>query len=65
MNARAETSLIPRATIEEIVGYRNQAIALYGDAYNALAAADAAVKAAAEMARRAYPGINTYNHSHE
>lgn len=56
-------AVIPRATIEDIVGYRNEALKLYEIAHSKIGDASEAVKAADEMARRAYPGINNYNHS--
>ena len=54
--------LIPRATIEQVVGYRDKALELYAEAYVALEAADQAVKTAAKMAAQAHPGVNGYNH---
>lgn len=54
--------LIPRATIEQVVGYRDKALALYAEAYVALEAADQAVKTAQKMAAQAHPGVNGYNH---
>ncbi len=57
------TALIPRATVEDIVRFRNEAIALYGVAYEKIAEAQAAVEAASGMARRASPGINGYNYA--
>ncbi len=59
----AGTALVHRATIEEVVRYRNRALELYAEAYEAIGAADKAVKAAHEMAQRASPGINGYNYS--
>lgn len=54
-----------RATIEELVATHDRAIAMYSEAWAAIGAADAAVKAAAEMASRCSPGINLYNYGHE
>lgn len=48
---------IPRETIEQIVGYRNEAIALYAEAFEAIALADAAVKKAAAKWKLASPGV--------
>jgi len=58
------TALMPRPTIEELVRYRNTALELYEVAFGKIAEADAAIKAAHEMARRASPGVNSYNVSH-
>jgi len=55
--------IMPRSTIEDIVNYRNEALRLYEVAYGVIGEASAAVKEAAEMARRCYPGINSYNYS--
>lgn len=63
--AMTGTAIVTRATVEEIVACRDRALALYAEAYDALAAADAAVKAARDMAGRASPGINGYNYQHE
>lgn len=40
------TELIPRATVEQIVGHRNRALELYGEAFTAIELADRAIKAA-------------------
>lgn len=56
-------AIMPRNTVEDIVRFRNEAIELYGVAYAKVEEADAAIKAAAKVASRAYPGINSYNHS--
>lgn len=56
----AGRELIPRSTIEEIVGYRNRAIELYGNAFTAIEAADKAIKAAHVMAARASGGAQIY-----
>ncbi|MGD9613800.1 MAG: DUF4942 domain-containing protein [Alphaproteobacteria bacterium] len=53
-------TLIPRATIEEIVGYRNKALELYSEAWTAIEAADRAIKAANAMARLASGGVDAY-----
>jgi len=64
MNAFTKTDIVPRPTIETIVGFRNRALELYAEAFNAIEAADKAIKAAHEMARHAAPGIglNSYNY---
>jgi hypothetical protein len=54
--------IIPRATVEEIVAYRNKALELYADAYEAIDRAHEAVKTAHAMAARAHPGTNNYNY---
>jgi hypothetical protein len=54
--------LIPRATIEEIVGYRDRALELYAEAWVALSIGAEAVRQANQMAMRAHPGINGYNY---
>jgi hypothetical protein len=57
------TDLIPRSTIEQIVGYRDAALKLYAEAHNAIAAADAKIKEAHAMAQRAYLGeVNGYTY---
>lgn len=48
-------ALVPRATVEELVGYRNRAIELYRDAFAAIEQADTAIKAAHAMGKRAAP----------
>lgn len=53
------TQLVPRATIEEIVANRDAALALYEQAYEAIARADEALSAAHQMARRAAPSGQT------
>lgn len=53
MNAFTKTDIVPRPTIETIVGFRNRALELYAEAFNAIEAADKAIKAAHEMARHA------------
>jgi hypothetical protein len=65
MNAHTGTALVRRATVEEIVGYRNRALELYARAFDAIAEADAKIKEAADMARRVHPGTNSYNYHHE
>jgi len=49
----AARELIPRSTVEEIVGYRNKALELYDQAFTAIEQADTAIKAAHAMAQRA------------
>jgi hypothetical protein len=56
------TTLIPRATIEDVVGFRDKALELYGEAWTAIERADAALRAAHDMAARAHPGVNNYNY---
>jgi hypothetical protein len=51
MNAQGKidstgTALVTKATVVEMVGYRDDAIALYRAAFDQIAAADAAMKAA-------------------
>src|SRR3954468_4694026 len=58
--APGSTELVPRATIEEIVAYRNRALDLYVEAWTAIEAADRAVKAANEMADKAAGGTSAY-----
>jgi hypothetical protein len=58
------TQIVPRATIEEIVGYRNKALELYADAYTAIAAASEAIQRAHKMAERAHPGLNSFYVEH-
>jgi len=55
-----KTALIPRATVEEVVAYRNKAIELYGEAFTAIEAADKAMKAAHAMASQAAGGAEIY-----
>lgn len=61
----AGRELIPRATIEEIVGYRNRALELYSEAFTAIERADTAIKAANEMAARAAGDVQVYVSSRE
>jgi len=56
-------AIMPRATIEDIVRYRNEAAALYEIAYGKIEEAATTIGLASERARMAYPGINSYNHS--
>jgi len=53
-------ALVPRATIEELVGYRNKALELYREAFAAIETADRAIKAARAMGRRAAPHGTEY-----
>lgn len=63
MNAPNPIAL--RETVEDIVRYRNEALALYRVAFGKVAEADAAEKAAADMASRACGGrVNNYSHDH-
>lgn len=52
-------AIAPRDTVEHIVKCRNDAIALYEDAFAKIAEAGAAVSAAADMWRRAAPKMET------
>jgi hypothetical protein len=63
MNARANLPM-PRATVEQIVESRDEALTLYERAYAAIAAADEAIQAAHEMARRAAP-IERNNYTYD
>lgn len=54
-------ALIPRATIEQIVGHRNRAIALYEEAFSGIAEADAKIKAARAETEKAAPGQHFYD----
>jgi len=56
-------AIMPRATIEDIVRYRDQAMALYEAAYAKISDAAEAIKAAHAMARNCHPGTNSYNYS--
>ncbi|MBN9314201.1 MAG: DUF4942 domain-containing protein [Devosia sp.] len=58
-------AIMPRATIEQIVGFRNAALDLYSIAYDRLLDAEEAVAAAKVMAGNASPGINGFNYGHE
>lgn len=62
MTNHSAHELVPRDTVELIVGYHDKALELYARAYDLLEVADAAVKAAHEMAGRAHPGINGFNY---
>jgi hypothetical protein len=54
-------ALIPRATIEQIVGHRNRAIELYEEAFAAVAEADAKIRAARAEADKAAPNQHFYD----
>jgi hypothetical protein len=59
------TELIPRATIEEIVGHRNAALEMYATAWDALDFANAKVQEATGRAKRAYLGqVNCFTVDH-
>lgn len=58
-------AIVPRASIEQTVAWRNAALDLYAEAYGKIAEADAAVRAAQDMAARISPGINNFNYGHE
>jgi hypothetical protein len=53
-----DTALIPATTIEEIVGHRNKAIELYREAFEKIAIAEAAFKAANAEVREACGNVN-------
>lgn len=55
------TALVPRTTVTALVAQRDAALAAYGTAYIALAAASDAVIQAANLLAAATPGINSYN----
>lgn len=55
-------ALVPRATIDDVVRYRNQTIALYEAAFAKIEEAHAALKAAHEMGERCHPGVTSYNY---
>ncbi|MDP3078652.1 DUF4942 domain-containing protein [Bradyrhizobium sp.] len=57
-------ALVSRATVEEIVGYRNQALSLYEEAWGAIETADQKIKAAALMAARCNPSERHFTSSH-
>lgn len=62
MNAHTNLPM-PRATVEQIVECRNQALELYEEAYTAIAAADEAIQRAHAMAHRAAPlETNSYTY---
>lgn len=56
----AGRELIPQATVEEIVAHRNNALRLYGEAFTAIEAADAAIKEAHAEAARAAGNVRPY-----
>lgn len=58
-----ETNLIPRATVEEIVGHRDRAIRLYVEAHAALARADQAVREAQVATAEATLGFGKSFHA--
>jgi hypothetical protein len=55
-------ALVPRATIEDVVRYRNQTIGLYETAFDKIEEAHEALEAAREMAARCHPGVTSYNY---
>lgn len=59
-------ALMPRASVEELVGYRDEALRLYEEAYRKIEEARQAFDIAHDMARRAAPigGLNDYNYNH-
>ena len=55
--------LMPRASVEQIVDFRNRALALYEEAYLSISQAHEAITAAHAMAQRAAPlSTNNYNY---
>ena len=59
-------ALIPRATVAQICAQRRHALALYGEAYQALSGAHAAMAAAHKAANDAAPcGVTSYSRSTE
>lgn len=58
-------AIVPRNTIEQVVEYRNRALAMFEDAHRMLEATHKAEAAAIDMAKRAFPATNAYNASHE
>lgn len=56
------TDIVPRATIEDVVRYRNEALRLYEAAFDRIEEAHAAFTAAHDMAARAHPGVTSYNY---
>lgn len=55
-------AIVPRATIEDVVRYRNQTIGLYETAFDKIEEAHQALEAAREMASRCHPGVTSYNY---
>ncbi len=55
-------ALVPRATVEDVVRYRNQTIALYEAAFDKIEEAHEALQSAREMAARCHPGVTSYNY---
>jgi hypothetical protein len=55
--------IIARATVEDIVRHRNQALELYSEAFEQIRLADIKIKEAKRVASLASPGINGYNYS--
>ncbi|TJW14398.1 MAG: DUF4942 domain-containing protein [Mesorhizobium sp.] len=58
-------AIMPRATIEDIVRNRNEALALYEIAHSKIIDAHNAEMAAIEVARSAFPGTNSLNFGQE
>lgn len=56
----AGKELIPRSTVEEIVGFRNKALELYAEAFTAIEQADTAIQAAHKMAALASGDVKVY-----
>lgn len=54
-------ALVPRATVEQLVQWRDSALALYADSYEALVKADAALKLAADMRRNLLPPRGSFS----
>lgn len=55
-------ALVPLATVEDVVRFRNQALALYEAAFDKIEEAHQALEAAREMAARCHPGVTSYNY---
>lgn len=58
-------AIVPRATVEEIVRYRDNALALFEQAHWQLEQTHALELEAIDMAKRAFPGTNAYNAAHQ
>lgn len=54
--------LVPRSTVEDIVSFRNEALRLYGIAFDKIEEAHESLQAAQKMADRAHPGVTSYNY---
>lgn len=56
------SALVPRATVEDVVRYRNQTLALYEVAFDKIEEAHEALNAARETAALCHPGVTAYNY---